>query len=340
MQAHHLAVGEDRLDRGHRRSVILATVQRYDHRGIADVEVHVARRHDLFVAQHAAGRRDQHHLQPRGARIALGMLEDLPIGVVLRRLGQSDAPFADEAGKVVDMAIGMVVEQAVTQPDDTRIAQVLAQPALDIGLGHRRVAIGVEKALLGRHHRAGTVTVDRAAFQHPVAIADLRADRLAEPQPDRVVALQIVFAAPAVEVEVACLFAVQQDRRGVAQPDVAERFNHHLGKGGHAHGGVARFGIGSDQDYLLAPPLGVDGTGEGDDLLARRLQILDPQVGVAREADPHGRMRRPFGGRRGDSRHLATPVTVARLWSRMLRNSSPGSQFGQARLSARSRLSI
>ncbi|PAV93554.1 hypothetical protein WR25_12586 [Diploscapter pachys] len=109
------------------------------------------------------------------------MLEDLPIGVVLRRLGQSDAPFADEAGEVVDMAIGMVVQQAVTQPDDTRIAQILAQPALDIGLGHRRVAIGIEQALFGRHHRAGTVTVDRAAFQHPVAIADLRPDRLAEP---------------------------------------------------------------------------------------------------------------------------------------------------------------
>src|SRR3546814_17667394 len=58
------------------------------------------------------------------------------------------------------------------------------------------------------------------------------------PLADVVVARQIVFAAPAVEVEIAPGPVRYQDRRGIAQPDVAERLDDHLGEGrGLARGG-------------------------------------------------------------------------------------------------------
>src|SRR3546814_13912937 len=49
-----------------------------------------------------------------------------------------------------------------------------------------------------------------------------------------------------------------QDRRGIAQPDVAERLDDHLGEGrGLARGGGG-FVIGGDQQHRLALAVGVD----------------------------------------------------------------------------------
>ena len=79
--------------------------------------------------------------------------------------------------------------------------EVRPQPRLDLAAREERVAVGVEQALLGGDGKAGAVDVDRAAFQDPVGAADVQPGALAEPAADRVVAGQIVFAAPAVEAE-------------------------------------------------------------------------------------------------------------------------------------------
>jgi hypothetical protein len=117
---------------------------------------------------------------------------------------------------------------------------------------------------------------------------------------DLIVARQFVFAAPAVEQEAGGLLAPAggaDDGRGIAQPDVAERHRQHgdVRAGDHGAGGIGRLDIGGDQHDLLAPAVGGDGAGEGDHLGARRLQILEPQLGMAGEADPHRLVRRPFG---------------------------------------------
>ena len=70
--------------------------------------------------------------------------------------------------------------------------------------------------------------VDRAAFEHPVGLGEGQAGAAGEPLADVLVAGEVVFAAPAVEAEAAraALGAgADDDRPGVAQPDVAERLD-------------------------------------------------------------------------------------------------------------------
>ena len=50
-----------------------------------------------------------------------------------------------------------------------------------------------------------------------------------------------------------------------------------------------------DQPDLLALAAGMDRFGERRDFALGRLQIGEPQLGVARESDPHRFVRRPFG---------------------------------------------
>ena len=97
------------------------------------------------------------------------------------------------------MAVRMVVHQPAAEPEHAIDAEVRAQLRLDVAAREVRVAVRIEQALLGGDGEAGAVDVDRAALQDPVGAADVQARALAEPAPDRVVAGQVIFAAPAVE---------------------------------------------------------------------------------------------------------------------------------------------
>ena len=57
-----------------------------------------------------------------------------------------------------------------------------------------------------------------------------------------------------------------------------------------------------DQPDLLTLAPGVNRLGEGRDLALGRLQVAEPQLGIAREADPHRLVRRPFGKGRSHRR--------------------------------------
>ncbi len=90
----------------------------------------------------------------------------------------------------------------------------------------------------------------------------------------------------------------QEDRSRVAQPDVAEAAGGDLDPLNIAQQpprGRLRRVAADHQPHALAAGAG-QGAGEGRDLGLSRLQVLQPQVGVARESEPHGPMRRPFGG--------------------------------------------
>src|SRR3546814_20815132 len=60
-----------------------------------------------------------------------------------------------KAGEIVDMAVGMVVEQSVTQPQQPFDAQIVGKPGLDLPFRHAGIAIGVEQALFGDRKSGG-----------------------------------------------------------------------------------------------------------------------------------------------------------------------------------------
>jgi hypothetical protein len=70
--------------------------------------------------------------------------------------------------------------------------------------------------------------VDRPAFEDPVRLLERETRVAGQAAPDRVVAGKVVLAAPSVEAEspgAAVLARSQDDRAGVAKPDVAERLD-------------------------------------------------------------------------------------------------------------------
>ena len=175
------------------------------------------------------------------------------------------------------MAVGMIVQQPVAQPDHAGQPQILGQPLLDRGFVQLGVAVGVEQALARGHDQTGAVAIDRAPFQHPVACRGGEAAILGQPPADRVVARQIVFPAPAVELEQPGRAVAGDDRPGIAQPDVAERLYHHVRHiARHGARRIRRLAIGGDQDHPFAPAIGMNRTRKGQHLLTRRLQILFP----------------------------------------------------------------
>src|SRR5690606_2784562 len=146
---------------------------------------------------------------------------------------------------------------------------------------------------------------------------------------DGVVTLQIIFPAPAVEAETgrgAGAAALEDDRPGVAKPDVAERLlDHQDVRAGHLSGHLGALRIGSDEANFLASAASPNRPGEGDDLLPGRFEVILPQVDVAWKADPHPLVMRPF--RRLTCRHGASAYWPVRDWSRTARNSALGYQF-------------
>src|SRR3546814_13140712 len=69
--------------------------------------------------------------------------------VTARRDRDCEPAFADEAREIVDMAVGMVAEQPLAEPQQPLDAERLVQPHGDILAGQRRVWGRVEQAFLG-----------------------------------------------------------------------------------------------------------------------------------------------------------------------------------------------
>jgi hypothetical protein len=73
---------------------------------------------------------------------------------------QQHDPRRHKAHEVVDVPVGLVLPQAAPQPDQLFRAEVVADESLDLASRESRVPIAIEKALLGREHRALAIHVD------------------------------------------------------------------------------------------------------------------------------------------------------------------------------------
>ena len=127
------------------------------------------------------------------------------------------------------MAVGVVVQQAIAQPDDLLGTQSLGEGLFGLGVGPAGVAVAVQHALTRGQDGALTIVIDRAAFQNEVVAGEGRARLLADLVGHFIVVRQVVFTAPAVELErLGCCRCGVKDRARVTQPDVAETTGHHF----------------------------------------------------------------------------------------------------------------
>ena len=81
--------------------------------------------------------------------------------------GSDDCIGADEAGDVVDVAVGVVAGDAAVHPEHLVDAEVVAEDALQLIAAEAGVALLdlAEQALFGGEQDAGSVGVDAAAFE-------------------------------------------------------------------------------------------------------------------------------------------------------------------------------
>ena len=202
-----------------------------------------------------------------------------------------------------------------SEPDHALEAEVARAAAASISSRVSVIAVGVEQALLGGDDGARAVAVDRAAFEDPVGLGEgqpsaaRRAARRSSWSPSRsYLPPQPLKPKPCAPPLVA---RADDDRPGVAQPDVAERLDDDVGERREPARGFRGALVGGDQPHRLALAAGVHRLGEGRDLALGVLEIAEPQLGIARKADPHRLVRRPFGRRRGwRSVAHATPLTA------------------------------
>lgn len=117
--------------------------------------------------------------------------------------GEDDLGGGDEAGEVVDVAIGVVAFDAAGEPADVGLAVVVFEVLLDAGAVEVGVAVFVEEAVGGGEKGSGAVHVDSAAFHDDARVEDGEIEFFGDTGGDGVVlAVGRVFAAPGVEAPV------------------------------------------------------------------------------------------------------------------------------------------
>ena len=116
----------------------------------------------------------------------LGEREVVGVGGIGLDAGE-DGVGRDEAGNVVNVAVGVVAGAAAGEPEGLVDAEVVAEGAFELGAGLvRRAEAGValldfgEEALLGGEQDACAVGVDGAAFEDDAAAVEFRAGFLGE----------------------------------------------------------------------------------------------------------------------------------------------------------------
>src|SRR5208282_6416809 len=77
---------------------------------------------------------------------------------------QGYVPGPCKADEIVHVPAGLVIDDALAEPDHAAGSEIAAQQLLDPGAAQSRIAIGIEQALLSHQHRALPVDVKRTAL--------------------------------------------------------------------------------------------------------------------------------------------------------------------------------
>jgi len=250
------------------------------------------------------------HLQRAATGVAgaaqdvVGLLVDFPLRVaaVVGPLHHHHAG-ADEAGQVVDMAVGFIELAAARQPDHLLGAQVVRKAAGHLVLAQVGVAVAVEQALLGGQQGALAVALDAAHLGDKGRAVALEAFDLEDLLGDLVVLVPGVVeaaieAAVGVELEVhaahfAALVVDQEGRAAVAEPGVVAGHLHHPHMGRQQAAGVGVLGRRGAHGHRLAAG---DGADDLDPDLLRRLAAVAPHVRALRPAEPAAGLGFEFTG--------------------------------------------
>jgi hypothetical protein len=135
-----LASGEGLVERGDGPGIVLAAIDRKEDGGVRDVEICVAGGEALALAFHAGWHGERENMERLAARESHDVesvevaLEGLEIRVVLVFFdGGDDGGRADEAGDVIDMAVGIVALDAVAEPEDGFHPECVAEFFFDGG---------------------------------------------------------------------------------------------------------------------------------------------------------------------------------------------------------------
>src|SRR5205807_2857453 len=81
-----------------------------------------------------------------------------------------DFCFRNETGQVVDVPVGVVDFDSITQPKNLAHAEKIAQPLFNFGARAVWIAVHIKKARYASEERACAVHFDRAAFQNHLRI--------------------------------------------------------------------------------------------------------------------------------------------------------------------------
>ena len=208
-------------------------------------------------------------------------------------------PGRNEPREIVDMTVGVIVQQARRPARSLARSRGRAAASLPTCVAGQRVAVGVEQALLGGDDRARSVAVDRAAFQHPVRLGEWAVPAApGEPFADVLVAIKIVFAAPAIEAEAL--------RRGASAPlpstigpvsrsQISPNGSTITSAKGASLRALSAAPSWAATSRTVSPlPPAWTASAKAATSRSRLLEIAKPQLGIARKTDPHGFVRRPF----------------------------------------------
>src|SRR5882672_10394915 len=207
----------DQVRKDAERYAVLRVVEgRHQDGAVRDVEVRIARGETLSLEGERSGHREIDHLD-LGAILESHRLQALTVflqcaivRVVRVRLpAQRDRAGVDEAAQVVDVAVRVVTRDSLTEPQDVRHLELVAQHGFDLAEPEPRVPDlngGIEQTLLRCEEGAPPVHVDAAALEHHLSRTGPGAEQTqleprGHPLGNPVVLLPVGILGPGVEAE-------------------------------------------------------------------------------------------------------------------------------------------
>ena len=231
IDADDLTTGEAVAHDAHGNLVGILSVQRHEDAAVHDEEVRVARRQVASGEADRLGEREFDDVELLAARAHF--TQALEVLLHRRVVGRGfvgfadgeDGPRRDEAGKVIDVAIGVVVGQAFASPEEFVDREAVADGGVESGVVAPFGAVRIVLHGLGGEEQAVTGNFDASAFEFERIAKFFHTESRGDFAGHLVVERGLELTAPAVEFpvgerELLGLVVLHEDRAMVAAPDV------------------------------------------------------------------------------------------------------------------------